>query len=287
LLSSITLNDADGNAVTLHDEASGKRGIERALGFAGIGAIRDSRRVRPQGHGGLDESKFEDGRLMVIEGAVWSPLGQDDAWAEWDAIIAPMMETLDEGPALIKWTRSDGVALQRLVRLASEVDPPIEEGAAMLRYQAQFYAEDPRAYSQTLTTATGSTITGGSGAVMPEPFPIVFGAVVSGEAVVNNTGTRPTPSVLRVYGYAASASILLIDTTGKIALTGAVAPGEYLEIDTQERTLNLNGTSPAQNLLDSANTTWFELPKGTSTIRLTAGSNDATARVDCLYRPAY
>jgi hypothetical protein len=41
------------------------------------------------------------------------------------------------------------------------------------------------------------------------------------------------------------------------------------------------------NFLDAANTTWFELPKGTSTVQLLAGSFDTSARVSVLYRAAY
>jgi hypothetical protein len=38
------------------------------------------------------------------------------------------------------------------------------------------------------------------------------------------------------------------------------------------------------NFLDAANTTWFELPKGTSTVQMLAGSFDTSARVSVLYR---
>lgn len=288
MLSSITLDDANGTPIILHDEASGKRGIERALGFAGIGSLRDDRRVRPQSHGGIDTTRWEDGRLMVIEGAVWSQLGQDDAWAEWDAIVSPMLETLDVGPALIKWTRADGVELQRYVRLASEVDPEISEGAAMLRYQAQFYAEDPRAYSQTLQTVTGEEIFATGTSTVPLILPITFAPSGGGTVAVNNAGTRPTPFIGRIYGYAAgSVSLTLVDDGRKIALSGDIAPGDYVEIDTQAKTLKLNGTSPVQDLLDSANTQWFELPKGASTLQLAAGANDTVTRTDVLLRSAY
>jgi hypothetical protein len=70
-------------------------------------------------------------------------------------------------------------------------------------------------------------------------------------------------------------------------LTGTVGAGDYLEVDVQNRSITVNGTTPALNFLDAANTTWFELPKGTSTVQLIAGSFDTVAKVAVIYRSAY
>lgn len=223
---------------------------------------------------------------MVVQGAVWSQAGQAAAWAEWDTIAAPMIQTLDVAPALLKWTRSDGVALQRLVRLADGVDPPIQEGAAMLEYQAQFFAEDPKALSQTLTTVTGPGLSSGGGFIAPFIAPFTADAGAGGSAAVVNLGNRPTSPVFRVYGYAINPVIALAGGQA-ITLDGTIAPGDYVELDAQTRTLTLNGTSPASDLLNSAETRWFELPSGASTIQLTAGAFDATTRCDVLFRSAY
>jgi len=287
VLTSVTLDNSSGSAVTLHSE-SGTRQIRNASGLAGIGALRASTRPRPQAHGSINETRFEDGRLIVLEGAVWSQVSQAAAWTEFDAITKPMMQTLDVGPALLKWTRSGGLALQRRVKLASEVDPPIEEGAAMLRYQAQFIAEDPRAYSQTETTATGAVLSQAAGGkVYSYTYARTYNPSGGGEASVSNLGTRPTPPTFKVYGYCTSPEISLVGQDGVIVLTGEIANGDYIEIDCAARTVKLNGTTNRLNLLDAASTTWFELPTGSSTVQLLAGTFDASARCDVIYRAAY
>lgn len=285
MISSITLDDSSGAAVTLHE--TNKRAVRYVSGFAGVGSLRDSRRVRPSAHGGIDETRYEDGRLMVVQGAVWSQVSQADAWAEWTAISGPMLQTLDVAPALIKWTRSDSVALQRLVRLADAFDPPIQEGAALLEYQAQFYAEDPRAYSQTLTTRTGPGLSSGNGDVFADVFADTFDAGAGGAVAVSNAGNRPTSCVLRLYGYLINPVITLVGAGKAITVSGVIAPGDYLELDTQTRTATLNGTSPAQSYIAPAGTTWFDLPAGSSTVQLTAGTFDTSARCDVLFRSAY
>lgn len=224
---------------------------------------------------------------MVIEGQVWSSAGQSAAWSEWGAISAPMLQTLDVAPALLKWTRSDGVALQRLVRLADGLDPPIEGGGAWFEYQAQFFAEDPKALSQTLTTVTGASLSSGGGFTAPFDAPFTADAGAAGTVAVNNLGNRPTSPIFRVYGYAVNPVITLTGSGKAITLDGTIAPGDYVELDVQARTLTLNGTSPVSDLLNSAATRWFELPSGASTIQLTAGAFDASTRCDVLFRSAY
>lgn len=290
MIQSITLDDADGNAVTLHSE-TGTRQIRHAGGFTGIGSPRESRRVRPSSHGAVDETRYEDGRLMVVEGAVWSQTSQTAAWTEWDAITTPMVQTLDVGPALIKWTRTGGLALQRLVKVAGEVDPPIEDGAAMLQYQAQFFAEDPRAFSQTLTTSTGAVLsTGAGGMTMPFTFPFTFSTSGGGAASVTNAGNRPTPGVFRIYGSCTNPRIALSGTSGVITLVGTVAAGDYLEVGTDAhgaRYVRLNGVTSRMNFLSGSATTWFDLPAGSSTVQMFASDFDASARCDVVLRSAY
>lgn len=283
----ITLDGADGVSVTLHESAT--RAVSRVTGLMGIGDLRESRRVRPQAHGAIDETRYEDGRLIVIEGATWSQVSHAEAYAEFRLISAAMLETLDVGPALLKWTEGGtGIELQRLVRLAAGLDPPIEGGAALLQYQAQFFAEDPRAYSQDENTATGEALTSASGGMtFPVVMPITFTPSDSGEVVVVNAGNRPTPPVFRIYGACLDPQLLLVGTTSRIALTGYISAGDYLEIDVARRTLKMNGVVSALNYLDAANTSWFEIPKGTSTIQLLSGSFDAVARCDAVTRSAY
>lgn len=291
----LDLEDADGNAVRFHP--TDKRRLSNAAGLPGVlGApgARDATYNRPAYHGSVTRSRWQKAGLVTLEGVIVAD-SADDAIAEYDALIAPLFDALDTG-RLMTWQRGtdgDGVELQAVARLTGDdISVTSDAGGRILRYQAHLRLDDPRGYTQALTTATGGTLNsvGGdlfTGGDLFATSGDLFNQSAGATAAVNNTGTRPTPPMFRVYGYATSAQVLLVGTDQRIALTGTIAPGDFVEIDVAERTLKLNGTSPAQYLIDAATTTWFELPRGTSTVRLLAGSNDSVTRVDVLFRPAY
>lgn len=288
MLSALTLDDQAGTPVVLHETT--KRVATNVSGLIGVAPLRDSRRVRPQAHGGIDETRYEDGRIIAIEGEVMSTVSIEDAYTEFRTITAPMMATLDGNATALKWTEgAAGLQLQRIVRLAGEIDPPLEGGAAMLRYQAQFYAEDPRAYTQTLTTVTGAALSqAGGGLVFPMRFPFTFAVSGGGTVSFTNAGNRPTPPVFRIYGRAVNPQIVFPAAGVRIVLNGTVEAGTYLELDVAKRTIKIGGTSSRLNFMDAANSTWFELPaNANSTLQLVAADSDGGARLDVLARSAY
>jgi len=284
--SDISLNDAAGTAVYLHSTSN--RHIYRAVGLTGVQSPRQNIRVRPTGHGQINGTRWTDGRLITLEGRVTVPSSAADTFSEFRTLAGAMLETLDTGAALLKWTEAGGLAFQAAVKLYGEVEPAVEVGPNILAYQVQLLAEDPRAYSQTQSTSTGGTLSVSAGGMtFPRTIPITFAASSGGTAAVNNTGNRPTPPIFRVYGRIVNPQILLVGTTYRIALTGTISAGDYVEIDVASRTVKLNGSSNQLNFLDAANTTWFELPRGTSTIQLLAGDFDTVARCDVIWRSAF
>jgi hypothetical protein len=288
MLLTLTLDDATGAAVTLHETA--KRYITTASGLVGVSPVRDLVRPRPQAHGGIDDTLYTDLSTIVVEGECFSTAGIEDAFAEFRAIVKPMLQTLDSGAALLKWREgTTGNQLQKLVKLASDVDPILSESAPVVRWQAQFRAADPRAYDQSLTTQTGVALSVlGGGLVFNAPFNWRFATSGGGTVSFTNAGNRPTPPVFRIYGLAVNPQIVLLTTPQKrIVLNGTVNTGDYLELDVQARTIKLNGATSRLNFLDAANTQWFELPSGASNLQLIAGSFDGSARLDILARSAY
>lgn len=292
MLASLTITDRDSAEVFLHGDGLGKRALTKAVGLQGIPPVRQTVRPWPTRHGSIDESHLTDGSLVVLEGLVKSTAGLEDMYAEFRAIAKPLLETLDNAPAILRWTEGDtGLQLQKTVKLAGDVQPELGPGRVpLLRYQAQLRAEDPRAYSQAQSVITGAALSAAAGGLtIPFLIPFTFNESSGGEATVTNNGNRPTPPVFRIYGQVTSPSILLVGSspTKQIAFTGSVGAGDYLEVDVANRTVLLNGTTNRINLLNFASTTWYELPVGTSTIQLQGTNFDGTARVDVYKRDAY
>lgn len=293
MLSSLTLDDNTGTPVTLHlDAPTGKRWLISAMGLRGIQGLRDSKRVRPQAHGGINETRYEDGRNITLVGEIMSTVSIEDAFAEFALVTAPMIQTLDDGPALLKWTEgATGNQLQRLVKLDGDLDPTFQEGQAILSYQAQFFSEDPRAYSQALTQVVSSGLrTSPGGKVIPKILNYFFNPASGGVVAVTQAGNRPTPPVFRIHGTASNPWITRMSTGQKIQLLGTVSAPDYLEIDIQKRTIKLNGTSSQLSFLDSAHTSWaMEIPANPTSETYTLGANgfDSNAYLDIFYRSAF
>lgn len=260
-------------------------------GLWGIASPRQVKRPRPTGHGALNDTKWLDGRLISV---AWDIAGTDqgDTATQFRTITAPMLDTLETGEANLKWTEAtSGLALQRSVKLDSDITPHVSAGDdRRLVFQAQFFAEDPRAYSQTLNSQTSATLSAASGGlVFPAPFPWLFTPSAGGSVSVTNAGNRKTPPTIRIYGYAINPSVQIVgsSTTSIVTISGTIASGDYVEVDVLTRTAKINGTTVQNNLIDSAATKWFELPRGTSTVQMTSGTFDANAKVTVSWRDAY
>jgi hypothetical protein len=286
MISSITLSTATGN-VTLHSTATGSYAVvTRAEGLQGTPPIRNLITQRSQASGGFVRTKYNDTRSITLEGEV---LGStiEQAFDNYDVLAAAMFDSITTERTL-KWTRdSAGQQLQAGVRL-SELQPiTLTNGAPWIKYQATFTCPDPRVYSQTLTTGTGASLSAAAGGkTYTYTYTRGYNPSSGGDVSYTNSGSVPTPPVIRVYGFCTSPQVVLTDDT-RIVFSGEVADGDYLEIDCAARTVKLNGTTSRLNLLDVANSTFFALPVGTSTVQLVASNFNANARVDLLYRSAF
>lgn len=286
MISSITLSTESGN-VTLHSTATGSNAVvTRAEGLQGTPPIRNLITPRSQASGAFIRSKYNDERTITLEGEV---LGSsiEAAFDNYDALAAAMFDSITTERTL-KWTRdASGEQLQAGVRL-SELQPLVlTDGAPWIKYQATFKAPDPRVYSQTLTTGTGSSLAAAAGGkTYTYNYTRGYNPSSGGDVSYTNSGSVPTPPIIRIYGYCTSPQVVLTDDV-RLIFTGEIADGDYLEIDCAARTVKLNGLTSRLNLLNVTSSTFFALPVGTGTVQLVASNFNANARADLIYRSAW
>lgn len=287
MFTSVTIQDAAGVDVPLHD---GNRRLGECQGLHGTPAPRSIKRPRPGGHGEINETKHYGSRRPVWSGQL---IGTSAAalWSEYDALMAAIWGSVSE-ERLLKWTRQDGTQLQSLVMLGDAFDPIIRAADAgrTLAYQLVLDRQDPRNYGQTLEVGLGDVLTEAAGGVIyPATYPWQYTPSGAGEVQVVNAGTIETPVKFRLYGYASTPTLLNVSTGQRISFTGEIGAGDYLEVDTFERSVLLNGSTDRTNLVDFAATDWRAglAEPGTSTYRLLAVDFDLAARPDALYRRAH
>jgi phage-related protein len=155
------------------------------------------------------------------------------------------------------------------------------------RIQFKMFAEDPRIYDAELQSIdipyAGAASTGFS---FDLGFDFGFGAPVvgAGGTFVNNLGNRPTPPTFILTG--PSSSPIIRDETHDGILQFAITLGasDTLTINTQYKTVRLNGSTNRRNVLQGSS--WFYLPPGESYIRYSAGSGSGST-LTTQFRSAY
>ena len=104
-----------------------------------------------------------------------------------------------------------------------------------------------------------------------------------------NSGSAYAPCTLIVTGPVTSPVVRLIETGEVLSFPGLNVPaGQYLEIDTAEQTVKLNGSQNAYGFLDWPNSAFFFLPPESAPhVQLTGGSTGNATGIRVTYRHAW
>lgn len=253
--------------------------------IAGLGSPppRQDVRDRAQRHGSIDRSRFYQPRLLEIEAV--AVIAGDDPVAVWDALDALKGAFAVGSDHVIRFRRRGMPFDERLTgRVAAELKADVNYATpGVLEWSIALLCADPRMYADVATTARYSPTTSDGGVVFPLAFPLAFsgGAGTDGSVMtVTNAGNFPTPATYTVEGPALAGFSIVNESTGEaIVTTGlALAAGDSLVIDVDARDVTVAGTS-RPDLIDAAQTTWFELGAGNTLLRLHGSgfSEDVTA----------
>lgn len=146
-----------------------------------------------------------------------------------------------------------------------------------------FVATDPLKYGPLVTTTIGLP-SGTAGLPFPATGPFVFGAQSGGEATVTNSGTAAVDWTATVTGPMTTPRLEMVSLGRRVSFDLAVATGETLVLDSRTGSALLNGSTPRTSTL-LPGSRWWQLPVGSSTIRLRAASGTGT--VALAHRPGY
>lgn len=123
-------------------------------------------------------------------------------------------------------------------------------------------------------------------------YPRTYATTLStGASTITSLGALPSHFVARLYG-PCQAPRLTNETTGEVVgFTSALTlgPGEYVEIDTRERTAYFLSLTTQSRLgsVDFAATSWWRIEPGDQQVRYSADSASAGAMAVIEYRPAW
>lgn len=225
---------------------------------------RETRREHEGTDGGFMDAEFERGRDVVINADIYADTGTMESYLD------SLKYNYAPSRVLIPfYFKAPGVdeRLLYVKPLGFKYDWEQLRRTGRARAQFRLFAEDPRIYT-ALESSTDIAFSAGAltGFGFNLDFNLSFGGAASTDgAFVNNTGNRPTPPTFTITGPCTSPSIR-DETYGNIlAFNITLLTGETLVIDTQYRTVRLNGTTNRRNTM--TNFDWFFLNPGETFIR--------------------
>lgn len=253
-------------------------------GLPGGPAIRQSSAYRPQQDGAFAGSGFYGSRDLTFAGLIVNDPGGWDALFELESALTAHLEP--KAPVLLEATLAGGRLIQTNVRATSPVTIVERNVSTVADWQAQLVADDPRLYAGgPASTAAASVPSGaGVGLTFPMATPITFGvAALLGELVADNDGTVATPWVATFTGPLTNFTLEHMDQGRLLIFDGDLAAGSTLVVDSDARTVYLDGTASRYDWLRYPR--WFDLEPGSNTLRVNASSG--TGGVSLEWRSAW
>lgn len=256
-------------------------------GFSIQAAVRRDATARARAHGSLDSTEFYDGATIHLAGFI-----EVDDPADIETELDTLRQTLALGSDHLLTFQRRGVSEgeQAFVRVAGALEATQQPDYIYHQpFAVDLFTADPRIYSMVPVSGSydPTSVVNGQGTAQPFVFPLQFSATTDGLLSVANNGTFPTPATFTIVGpisqqNASKGATIRNEATGdEIVLTPAATliVGDTLEIDVATRTVILNGTAKRPDLIDAAQTTWFDLPVGISELRL-EGSGMSSGQTD-------
>lgn len=280
-----TLTGPDGTVAVFNDPTDPNYvGVLTEITGLDSPEVRESADDLVQMDGGIHGDFFYGRRPMVLTGIFLNPASATDRNTRQDRLMRATNAL--RGNATLRWTPSGGV--EQFLALRRQ-QPLRVEGNWQKQFQVALVAADPRIYSWALNSQTVSAASGGtSGRAYSKSYSVSYPAIsASGQLFVVNAGNTETFPTLIVTG-PGSNPVLTNQTSGKsLYLTYTLGAGEYLEIDTLNRTVLLMGSTSRYGAINFALSDWWGLVPGQNDVRLGFSSSSAGASLEVRWRDAW
>lgn len=186
----------------------------------------------------------------------------------------------------------DADTVPRVVTLrSSDWTAPVNT-PGLSAFTVAFKAASPVAVGLTTNVQTFPPLANFNGRTYPRTYNLTYPAGYGGAgiATVTTAGDYQTWPVIRMFGPLTNPTLVWQDGSGQIVFTGlTVNQGDYLQIDTAAKTVNLNGDPNANrySFLDFTQTVWAPLQPGDNVLRFSATSANAPAIVEIDWSDAW
>lgn len=281
-----TLTGPDGTRAVFNDPAD--RDYVGVIGeITGLDSpeVRESAEDLVQMDGGIHGDFFYGRRPITLTGLLINPASADDRNRRMTRL--QRASNAMRADATLSWVLEGGH--EQFVRVRRQ-QPLRFQGGWQKEFQLAVVAADPRIYGadfkQSYVTAGG--VAGESGRGYDRGYDVDYGGgAVVGSVTSTNLGNFLTYPVLAVYGPGSNPEITNFTTGETIRILYTLAAGEYLVIDTLNRTVMLNNQSSRYSAVDFLSSDWWGLVPGDNEIRQAWSSYGTEASLVVQWRDAW
>lgn len=233
---------------------------------------------RPQAHGSSPGTVFGDAAVVtytyLLRGtpeAKMLALDTIELWTPMDGVEQALVVDDGSGP----WLRMGRVIGRSVPQEKHFRHGPVE-------CSIQWVCADPRRYSLSSHSGSGSLSGGSGGLSYPLNYPLTYGVPASGSFTVANDGALPAPFVATFNGPLTNP--LIVGPDWSLGFTITLGAGESLVVDTAAGTALLNGNADRLYTITTTSdpVDVCLIPRGASTLTLAA--EDGTGTVQVTYR---
>lgn len=194
----------------------------------------------------------------------------------------------------LEWEPYDGATIRQMVmRLGGEIETMRTKGILSIVATTLASSTSPLAFSDDLHTAEydPTLAFGGFGLTFPLTFPLVFSSGTAEDPTlpITNVGNMPSPPLLVVTGPVLNPEITNVTTGETIATFLNLGQGAQAFIDVERRELRLGSATGTLrlDLIDEADTSWWELQPGVNEIRMSDTTMTSNTRLRVDWRDAW
>jgi len=257
-------------------------------GLLDLPEIQTSDRLRLRRHGLYQGDDFAGRRAVVLTLEV-DAADVDALNTELSTLLEITRPGLEESPLILQIPGvADGGKRRLNVRpRRRNVPVNLDFYYGLPLVTVEFVATDPRIYNDTESLSLTALPAGGGGLLFPAAAPLVFvESTTNGDVNAQNDGTFPVAPVLRVDGPITNPTIENLEQGKTLELDIVVAGGDFLLIDTEARSIMLNGTASRYSSLLPVSE-WWDLEPGANTIRFRSDTNTEDAVLSVSFRSAW
>ena len=171
-------------------------------------------------------------------------------------------------------------------RIPGEIIPrgKVTTGGHVANASCQFVAFDGRTYGDTLNEASTQPVLPGTGFEAPVDVPFTLGDSTLGVCTITNSGNIAAPWTARLDGPLTGITVSHVESGRRLDLSFTangeltLATGEYVTLDSDARSVLLNGTADRRTVL-TVDSQWWDLEPGDNSFELTADTGTGTLTV--------